>query len=584
MGETYDGSVSDGDHLEMASLTATKNVTDNEESRGVSGDVHLASISSPCSNFFALLQAYASYGVYYAPRVCFTIAIIGLIVPSYYIVADVFFNPTEHFGDIQHDYSNLNIQSNFDSQMRNIDHWCLKGGNDSCQCEDPTQPAPRLEYRRWSNAHAGNMMQIENMIKQDFASPDIAFLGASVIEKMDGRWFGDITQQGLNEVAGIFEKHFSGKENSMTAVALGIAADMNQSVLWRILNGEMPSEFNPKIWWLELGLNDLGRGGCSEEVVVIGVLRIVEEIMKSKPNAKIVINSLFPMSDLRGGLTPTLQDFQNSYGSDPKRRWKERIKDYPKYDSETLNKPDLKKNPSNFRPRVFDKKEIGKNVRVPQNGERGFPRNKKGVGTQNNGGRDGADNDKDIGKNGERGSPRNKKGAGTQNNGGRVGADNDKGIGKNIPKNGERDLPRNNEGTGTRNSGGRDGADNNNGRTLMRERTPKDGDGFRNRNREYEKLLDRTSQHKFNPVTRREQKLPLWTSIRAVNRAIRTFCDKNENVFFFDSTSIFTEKDGWDYNLKTDMITRRGFPTNAGYVEWENAVATRAKQLLGYSE
>jgi hypothetical protein len=57
------------------------------------------------------------------------------------------------------------------------------------------------------------------------------------------------------------------------------------------MHGEMPEEFNPSIWWINLGMNDLGRMQCSEEVVVMGILRVVEEILTKKPSAKIVINS-----------------------------------------------------------------------------------------------------------------------------------------------------------------------------------------------------------------------------------------------------------------------------------------------------
>lgn len=537
MDETSNNPVDDGGNVEMAPLTATKKVEDSEELvKGVSGDRNLA----PISNFFNLLLAYASYGIHYAPRVCLTLAIFGLIVPSYYIIAESFFNPIEHFGDIEHDYSNLNIQSNFDSQLRNIDYWCLQGDNNSCQCEDPTQPAPRFEYRRWTNAHAGNVMQIENMIKQDFPSPDIAFLGGSVIERMDGRWFGNFAEEGgLNDVRNIFEKRFNGKDGALSAVALGIAADMNQSVLWRILNGEMPSLFNPKIWWLELGLNDLGRGQCSEEIVVIGILRIVEEIMQAKPDAKIVINSVFPMSDLRGGLAPTAMiDLRKGVGREPNAKWKKQIIEIPKNDPGNFNKQDLKK-----RSRVFDKKEIGQNLQG--SGGRDFPSNKKGVTK--------------TPKNNGRNAPKN--------NGKNASTNNGKNASTNAPKN-----------------NGRNGAGNDNARTFLRERTLRDRDGFRNRNREIEKLLDRTSQHKFNPVTRAEQKLPFWTSIRSINVELRKFCDKNANVHCFDSTSIFTEKDGKDYYLKTDMITRRGLPTNDGYIAWENAVAISAKTILGYPQ
>lgn len=46
-------------------------------------------------------------------------------------------------------------------------------------------------------------------------------------------------------------------------------------------------------------MNDLTRMQCSEEIVVLGILRVVEEIMLRKPDALIVINSLLPMIDYR---------------------------------------------------------------------------------------------------------------------------------------------------------------------------------------------------------------------------------------------------------------------------------------------
>jgi len=341
------------------------------------------------------------------------------------------------------------------------------------------------------------------MIEQGISSPEIAFLGGSVVEKMDGRWFGDVTLAGLDTVADIFSKHFSGNEGGMTAAALGVAADQNQSVLWRILNGEMPDEFNPKIWWLELGLNDLGRAQCSEEVVVIGVLRIVEEIRKLKPDAKIVINSLFPMEELRGGLSPPTQvDLERSFGNRPKGGWKDRPS-ANKSSSRPGGRPSVAENGGpnkprikNYRPRTFN--EIRSNY--PNSGKR--PRDNNGF---------------------------------------------------------HRNLRQGDDRGGFRDS---------------------DRGGFRNRDDFVKLYSDRKSQHEFSPITHKKNKLPLWTSITAINRELRKFCDKNENVSFFDVTNIFTERDGWNYNLKTNMISRRGLPTNAGFEAWENAVAIRARQLL----
>eukprot|EP00985_Skeletonema_marinoi_P030965 scaffold35071_cov88-Skeletonema_marinoi.AAC.1 len=71
----------------------------------------------------------------------------------------------------------------------------------------------------------------------------------------------------------------------------------------------MPYDFNPKVWWLVLGMNDLTRMQCSEEIVVLGILRVVEEIRLRKPDAKIVINSLLPMINYQdGSVEPKMAD------------------------------------------------------------------------------------------------------------------------------------------------------------------------------------------------------------------------------------------------------------------------------------
>lgn len=52
---------------------------------------------------------------------------------------------------------------------------------------------------------------------------------------------------------------------------------------------------------------------CSEEVVVLGILRVVEEILERRPDARVVINSIFPMTVMRGGLYPVISDIEDSF-------------------------------------------------------------------------------------------------------------------------------------------------------------------------------------------------------------------------------------------------------------------------------
>ena len=56
-------------------------------------------------------------------------------------------------------------------------------------------------------------------------------------------------------------------------------------------------------------MNDLTRMQCSEEIVVLGILRVVEEIRLRKPDAKIVINSLLPMINYQDMENPKMSDF-----------------------------------------------------------------------------------------------------------------------------------------------------------------------------------------------------------------------------------------------------------------------------------
>jgi len=78
------------------------------------------------------------------------------------------------------------------------------------------------------------------------------------------------------------------------------------NLLWRIQNGEIPDTLNPKVWWILIGTNDfMGKRDrnkkhqrfCSEEVVTMGILRVLEELRRIRPNAKIVVNALLPRAD-----------------------------------------------------------------------------------------------------------------------------------------------------------------------------------------------------------------------------------------------------------------------------------------------
>jgi lysophospholipase L1-like esterase len=66
-------------------------------------------------------------------------------------------------------------------------------------------------------------------------------------------------------------------------------------------HGEFPNNLKAKVWWILIGTNDLARGTCSEEAVVLGILRIVEEVNYHRPNDVIVVQGILPRSNRGDG-------------------------------------------------------------------------------------------------------------------------------------------------------------------------------------------------------------------------------------------------------------------------------------------
>ena len=58
----------------------------------------------------------------------------------------------------------------------------------------------------------------------------------------------------------------------------------------------MPDDVVSKVWWINIGSNDLSRGGCSEEATVLGILRVAEEVMIRNPYSRVVIQGILPRS------------------------------------------------------------------------------------------------------------------------------------------------------------------------------------------------------------------------------------------------------------------------------------------------
>jgi len=89
------------------------------------------------------------------------------------------------------------------------------------------------------------------------------------------------------------------------------------NLLWRLRHGEMPPALESKVFWLMTGINDLVRGGCSEEVTMLGILRLADEIYFSNPNSVIVIQGILPWTkNSDGSLLPKYHGMPHLFGKD----------------------------------------------------------------------------------------------------------------------------------------------------------------------------------------------------------------------------------------------------------------------------
>jgi lysophospholipase L1-like esterase len=84
------------------------------------------------------------------------------------------------------------------------------------------------------------------------------------------------------------------------------------NLLWRLQNGEMPANLNAKIFWLLIGTNDLALGGCSEEAVLLGILRLADEIHFHNKDSRIVIQGILPRTKSVDGTLMTLDKLSKS--------------------------------------------------------------------------------------------------------------------------------------------------------------------------------------------------------------------------------------------------------------------------------
>jgi lysophospholipase L1-like esterase len=327
----------------------------------------------------------------------------------------------------------------------------------------------------------------------------------------------------------------------------------------------MPEDFNPRVWWLVLGMNDLGRMQCSEEVVVLGILRVVEEIRTRKPDAEIVINSMLPMADLRGGVMPQMIDYKDAF--------------------QTMGRGQMVS--ANANPALYARPPGAAAGLIVDGMAKVTYQRPLATTTALRNRHKGAIRGQVPGPGGMGPGPMRPPPPGPN-------------MGTMTPG----VVPPQGDGGAPKKQAMSMAGDDRHGRQLKKkddeEETGEDADAPKKTKKEIKaekKYIKKVKKDPVNPKLNLEKtkikvrdpkklflaknRLPLWTSINAINKQLRKFADKHEKITFFDATSIFAERSEENkYVLQSNKISLRGHPTLVGFAEWEEAVAIKLKKMF----
>ncbi|MGC4013830.1 MAG: sulfatase-like hydrolase/transferase [Luteolibacter sp.] len=105
---------------------------------------------------------------------------------------------------------------------------------------------------------------------------------------------GDSITQGWETFGkDIWTEYYAGNRKALN---LGFSGDRTEHVIWRLMNGEIDN-VNPKAFVVMIGTNNTGHRMDSAEDTASGVRRILDILRTRKPDAKIVLLSVFPRGE-----------------------------------------------------------------------------------------------------------------------------------------------------------------------------------------------------------------------------------------------------------------------------------------------
>lgn len=137
-----------------------------------------------------------------------------------------------------------------------------------------TTPTKRTIDYDWMPVSVWEKMHAEDVLVAQYDQVDVLFVGDSITAGWD--W-------------SIWEKNFK----PLKAANFAIGGDNTGNLLWRLQHGAI-GNIQPKLIVLLIGVNNIGALRETPEQAAAGVTKVVQQIQLAWPNAKILLNAVFP--------------------------------------------------------------------------------------------------------------------------------------------------------------------------------------------------------------------------------------------------------------------------------------------------
>ena len=168
----------------------------------------------------------------------------------------------------------------------------------SCGCVNPSSPSQRGSgwWQATFERNVGLVEKEQQLLAEQQKQLDMVIIGDSIVE----HWLGTDLARSIvkwEENYELYKQLFRNDDSYIHGLALGIGGDRCTGMLYRLQNGEMPSSdtFNPSLWWILVGTNDL-YDRCSAEAIVSGIINLAQSIQQVHPSVTVVLHGLLPRS------------------------------------------------------------------------------------------------------------------------------------------------------------------------------------------------------------------------------------------------------------------------------------------------